>query len=64
MSVTELTTDQLDQLKWNLFYGDECVDVTMNQQQQIEGYGFFWDIPDKLVFDVYSGIDFVSDDFF
>lgn len=63
MSVMELNADQLDQLKWNLYYGDDCIYVSDKQRKQIDGYGFFLNIPNKLVFEIYSGIDFVSDDF-
>lgn len=65
MKVTELSTDQLSELKSNLFYNytDEPVEITWDAADRIESCQYYDDIPDELVFELYSGIDFVSDDF-
>ena len=62
MTVNELNRDQLDVLKWNYFYSDFYDNKLTN------GAGlpilFAGEIPDKIIFSVYAGIDFVNDDFF
>lgn len=63
MTVQELNSVQLDQLRFNLFYGDECIKVTDEQQNVINNCGFFWDVPNWVVYDVYDGINFVGEDF-
>lgn len=63
MNVKELNSDQLDYLRFNLFYGDECVELTDEQQMVIDNCVFFWDVPDELVYEVYDGISFVEEDF-
>lgn len=61
MTVKELNRDKIDMLKWNYFYSDEYDEKITN------GAGlpvlFAGDIPDKIIFAVYAGIDFVNDDF-
>jgi len=61
MDVTELNRDQLDELKWDYYYGD-------NYDPKIVGENglpilFPADIPDEIIFDVYAGIYFVEEDF-
>lgn len=63
MNVKELNSDQLDYLRFNLFYGDDGVELTSKQQMVIDNCVFFWDVPDELVYDVYDGISFVEEDF-
>lgn len=63
MNVKELNADQLDYLRFNLFYGDGCVELTDEQQMVIDNCVFFWDVPDELVYEVYDGISFVEEDF-
>lgn len=59
MTVYELTEEQMDELKNNLYW--EMVDTGEDEEA---GYMFYWDIPDELVFDHFSDIVFVEDDFF
>lgn len=63
MNVKELNSDQLDYLRFNLFYDDDGVELTDEQQMVIDNCVFFWDVPDELVYDVYDGISFVEEDF-
>lgn len=61
MTVRELNRDQLDELKWNYFYSDYY-------DEKIVGENglpilFAGDIPDKIIFAVYAGINFVPEDF-
>ena len=62
MTVRELNREQLDELKWAYYYDD-------NYDEKIVGENglpilFAGDIPDKIIFAVYHGIDFTEDDFF
>lgn len=63
MNVYELNDEQLSQLKWNLYYGDEFIETPLNIVDQIESYDYPDMIPNELVFQLYEGIDFVEDDF-
>lgn len=63
MNVYELDEEQLSQLKWNLYYGDESIEVPLDIIDQIESYDYPDMIPDELVFQLYEGICFVEDDF-
>lgn len=72
MNVYELNDEQLSQLKWNLYYRDESIEIPLDILDQIEGYDYpdmFPDdivpdmIPDDIVYELYDGIDFVEDDF-
>ena len=61
MTVCELNRDQLDELKWNYYYSDDY-------DPKIVGENglpilFAGDIPDRIIFAVYYGIDFVPSDF-
>ena len=63
MNVYELNDEQLSQLKWNLYYGDESIEISLDIIDQIEGYDYPDMIPDDIVYELYDGIDFVEDDF-
>lgn len=63
MNVYELNDEQLSQLKWNLYYGDESIKIPLDIVDQIESYDYPDMIPDELVFQLYEGICFVEDDF-
>lgn len=63
MNVYELNDEQLSQLKWNLYYGDESIEIPLDIVDQIESYDYPDMIPDELVFQLYEGICFVEDDF-
>lgn len=63
MNVYELNDEQLSQLKWNLYYGDESIEIPLDIVDQIESYDYPDMIPNELVFQLYDGIDFVEDDF-
>lgn len=65
MRVTELSADQLSELKSNLFYNymDEPVEITWDAADRIESCQYYDDIPNELVFQLYDGICFVEDDF-
>lgn len=63
MSVYELNDEQLSQLKWNVYYGDESIEIPLDIVDQIESYDYPDMIPDELVFQLYESICFVEDDF-
>ena len=63
MNVYELNDEQLSQHKWNLYYGDESIEIPLDIVDQIESYDYPDMIPNELVFQLYEGIDFVEDDF-
>ena len=63
MNVYELNDEQISQLKWNLYYGDESIEIPLDIVDQIESYDYPDMIPNELVFQLYDGIDFVEDDF-
>lgn len=63
MDVYELNDEQISQLKWNLYYGDESIEIPLDIVDQIESYDYPDMIPDELVFQLYEGICFVEDDF-
>lgn len=63
MSVYELNDEQLSQLKWNLYYGDESIEIPLDIIDLIESYDYPDMIPDDIVYELYDGIDFVEDDF-
>ena len=60
MTVYELNRDQLDELKTALFWDEE-------PRPLFNALGlpclFPGDIPDRVIFEEYSGIHFVNDDF-
>ena len=51
MDVTELNQEQLEQLKWTYFYDVE------------NDYVFACEIPNEVIFEHFSGISFVEEDF-
>ena len=63
MNVYELNDEQLSQLKWNVYYGDESIEIPLDIVDQIESYDYPDMIPNELVFQLYEGICFVEDDF-
>lgn len=63
MDVTELDSGQLMQLKWNMFYEDDCVELTERQKNCLRYCEYPEEIPNNLVYEVYGGISFVEEDF-
>lgn len=64
MNVTELTRDQLAYLKEHLYYDSDIVpELTPGQRKAIDKAQIPEEIPNALVFEIFSGIDFVEDDF-
>ena len=61
MTVRELNQEQLDELKWNYYYSDYYDEKIINENGL--PILFAGDIPDKIIFAVYAGIDFVPEDF-
>lgn len=51
MNVTELTQDQIVELKWTYLYDVE------------NEYSCIGEIPDEVIFKHFDGIDFVDEDF-
>lgn len=60
LTVHDLTPDQLDELKNNLFWSDEPQPLSDPQERPIL---FPCDIPDAFIFDRYAGYVFSNDDF-
>ncbi len=69
MNVTELNRDELQQLKWNIYYnGEEEVfadyaALTAEERELLNGIDYADEIPDKIIYKLYGGIDFCHDDF-
>lgn len=63
MDVRELNEDQLSQLKFNLFYGDDSMEIPWDMLDRIEDCDYPDMIPTEMVYELYDGIDFVEDDF-
>lgn len=67
MNVTELTRDQLEYLKECLYYDSDIVpivpELTPELRKAIDKAQIPEEIPNALVFEIFSGIDFVEDDF-
>lgn len=63
MNVTELNSDQLMQLKWNMFYEDDCVELDERQKNCLRYCEYPEEIPNNLIYEVYGGICFVEEDF-
>lgn len=62
MTVKELNQDQLEELKQNYFYSDDYNEkITTAAGLPVL---FSGDIPNEIIYKVYSGIEFVNDDFF
>ena len=58
MDVTELSLEQLDELRWTHYW-----ELVYNGEDEKLGYNNPDDIPDEVIFDYYAGINFVNDDF-
>ena len=63
MTVKELNRDQIDELKNNYFWGDETAAIPKYNSAGLPAL-FPGDIPDSVIFEYYSYIYFVNDDFF
>lgn len=69
MNVTELNRDELQQLKWNIYYDSEeavCADyaaLTAEERELLNGIDYADEIPDKIIYKLYGGIDFCHEDF-
>ena len=64
MNVTELTRDQLAYLKECLYYDSETIpEMTSELIKAIDKAQIPEEIPNALVFEIFTGIDFVEDDF-
>ena len=69
MNVTELNRDELQQLKLNIYYnGEEEVfadyaALTAEERELLNGIDYADEIPDKIIYKLYGGIDFCHDDF-
>lgn len=69
MNVTELNRDELQQLKGNIYYnGEEEVfadyaALTAEERELLNGIDYADEIPDKIIYKLYGGIDFCHDDF-
>ena len=61
MTVRELNREQLDYLKWSYYYSDDYDPKIVGDNDL--PILFAGDIPDKIIFAVYAGIDFVPEDF-
>ena len=57
MNVYELSQDQLDFLKWAYFYDNDA------QAAIPENITEPYDIPNDIIYQHYSGIEFVEEDF-
>jgi hypothetical protein len=74
MDVTELCREELDELKTSLFYQflelDDAqpfavVDPVLQRfKKELLSTDFPEEIPDQVIFEIYSGINFVKEDFF
>ena len=60
MTVKELTRDQLNELRWTMWFND-C-----EKEKETGVYRFYdiRDITDRVIYKEYEGIDFVEEDFF
>jgi len=63
MHVTELSKDELWELKDALFWGADWVETTDEQQEEIDNAQDQDDISDELIYALYDGTDFVEEDF-
>lgn len=64
MKVTELNSNELYQLKQELYYMEEILpNLTSERLDAIKDADIPDNIPDQIVYEVYSGINFVEDDF-
>ena len=65
MLVHELSRDQLNELKSNYFWSDECLGCMYPHwlTGELVPVLFPGDIPDEVIFTKYAGVSFVNDDF-
>ena len=61
MTVRELNREQLDELRWSLYYD---TDFLVSMQNVDINITYISDISDDMVKAQFDGIDFVEDDFF
>lgn len=60
MDVTELTPEQITELKWAYFYND---DPDIQENLATAGIEYPDQIPNDIIFQEYAGFYFVNDDF-
>lgn len=65
MHVTELSAEQMHQLKEGLFYNieDECDFLTDEQRERVDIALYAEDVPDDIVYEFYGDVDFTEEDF-
>lgn len=64
MNVTELNSNELYQLKQELYYMVEILpNLTTERLAAIKDADIPDNIPDQIVYEVYNGVNFVKDDF-
>ena len=64
MNVTELNSNELYQLKQELYYMEEILpNLTAERLAAIKDADIPDNIPDQIVYEVYNGVNFVKDDF-
>ena len=66
--VKEITSEQLEELKQHVFYDyedmkDNGLEVDSDVEKIIEDSTWWEDIPDNVIYDIFSGFSFVNDDF-
>lgn len=61
MTVRELNREQLDELRWSLYYD---ADFLVSMQNVDINITYISDISDDMVKAQFDGIDFVEEDFF
>lgn len=63
--VYNLSPDQLDELRNNIFCGcHETGNLDFDEMEIVNAAACYTDIPDEIVFCCYSGYTFTNDDFF
>lgn len=63
MHVTELSQNELSELKDSLYYEVDGEEKTKEQQAEINNAEYPDDISNELVFELFNHYDFVEDDF-
>lgn len=65
MTIYELTQDEKEELKSNLFWGaSEADKLDEHEKKTLDRAKTCSDIPDAIIFHAYSGYEFSKDDFF
>lgn len=66
MDVTELNREELDQLKFNLYYETDGWHQRLTDKQRliVRSVNYVEEIPDQIVYEAYRYIDFTEEDFF